>query len=610
LQLLSSLKRSKIWIALLAITLFFLLYSPALNGPFVFDDRPQVLENPTVLSGHGLPNPAFWLKINNRPITLSSLRLDYIIYGLNPFGFRLSSMLIHLLNTLLFLVLLRKFHSISKWELPEDLPWFGALIFLFHPLLSEGFLYIAQRGTILSTTFYLLSLWLYLQSKTKHYLYVFPAILTALFAVYSKQTAFSLFLVIGTLEFFILGKTSMKRKVLTLSTLAIVSIVAIAFYLRYYERTYADMSGFDYLMLQIAFFPKYVQLMLLPYPLVIDHEFDNSMRVLSFAFGFASLAILILVLIRAKYRWLQFALSLLLLGNIIVLSVLALPDLFVEHRMYLPMMGFIMLFLWFTRKLKRRKMLLFLWLGILLPLGLLRAFDWSSEIELYQQTTEHSPKNPRAWANLSSAYLKQNQSQKAFEAATIAVQLDSSHYVALNNLGAAEVILGKYDSAIDHLQWALKYGPESPKTLNNLGVAFMKTGQDRMAFRHFKNSLELNSRQFDAWYNLGLLSQNAGRLRDSQRAYKKALSINPRSWKARHNLVLIHLGRGNSSRVKQLLRSNPREELSEWWNDLGAAYIIEYQVDSAIFAFEHSLEIEPSNEIALRNIERLVTLSE
>ena len=131
-----------------------------------------------------------------------------------------------------------------------------------------------------------------------------------------------------------------------------------------------------------------------------------------------------------------------------------------------------------------------------------------------------------------------------------------------------------------------------------------------MAFRYFKNSLELNSRQFDAWYNLGLLSQNAGRLRDSQRAYKKALSLNPRSWKARHNLVLIHLGRGNSSRVKQLLRSNPREELSEWWNDLGAAYIIEYQVDSAIFAFEHSLEIEPSNEIALRNIERLVTLSE
>jgi len=41
----SSLKRPKVWIAFLAIVLFFLAYSPALDGPFVFDDQRQITDN-------------------------------------------------------------------------------------------------------------------------------------------------------------------------------------------------------------------------------------------------------------------------------------------------------------------------------------------------------------------------------------------------------------------------------------------------------------------------------------------------------------------------------------------------------------------------------------
>ena len=100
----------------LAATLLFLtvvvLYLPTLRGGFVYDSIAQVLYSDYIHT------PAHWADVltlrvvgedeldRNRPLLLASLMADAAVWGRNPFGYRLTSVLLHALNaTLLFALL-------------------------------------------------------------------------------------------------------------------------------------------------------------------------------------------------------------------------------------------------------------------------------------------------------------------------------------------------------------------------------------------------------------------------------------------------------------------------------------------------------------------------
>lgn len=136
------------------------VYWPVLKFGFInYDDPDYVSSNPRVQSGLTLENLAWagqsFHASNWHPLTWLSHMLDCQLYGLKPWGHHLTSVLLHLANTLLLFGL---------WQRLTGAGWRSALVaalFALHPLHVESVAWIAERKDVLSAFFFLLTLWAY-----------------------------------------------------------------------------------------------------------------------------------------------------------------------------------------------------------------------------------------------------------------------------------------------------------------------------------------------------------------------------------------------------------------------------------------------------------------
>lgn len=170
-------------------------YAPGLQGGFLFDD----FANLPALGASGPVDqwPTFWRYITSghadptgRPLALLSFLLDAHDWPANPYPFKRTSLILHLLNGMLLALLLRQlgralvapfrtldtspsaFHTLPH-ELGRDLVWrvnmaavLGAGFWLLHPLFVSTTLYIVQREAMLPVTFTLLGLLAWLRGRS------------------------------------------------------------------------------------------------------------------------------------------------------------------------------------------------------------------------------------------------------------------------------------------------------------------------------------------------------------------------------------------------------------------------------------------------------------
>src|ERR1022692_1280920 len=126
-----------------------------------YDDPAYVTYNPMGQQGLTWPGVAwafgelhgeatYW-----HPMTWLSHMLDCQLFGLRPAGHHLSSLFLHTLNTLLLFVLLRR---MTGQRGPSAMV---AALFALHPLQVDSVAWIAERKNVLSTFFFMLTLWAY-----------------------------------------------------------------------------------------------------------------------------------------------------------------------------------------------------------------------------------------------------------------------------------------------------------------------------------------------------------------------------------------------------------------------------------------------------------------
>ena len=147
-------------ICILLLTGTFLIYWQGIHNEFInFDDNEYVTENRQLQSGLTLESISWAFTTSNfvnwHPITWMSHMLDFQLYGLNPAGHHFTSLLIHATNVLLLFIVLNR--------ITRD-PWKCAVVsalFAFHPLNVESVAWIAERKNVLSTLFWLLTIWAY-----------------------------------------------------------------------------------------------------------------------------------------------------------------------------------------------------------------------------------------------------------------------------------------------------------------------------------------------------------------------------------------------------------------------------------------------------------------
>jgi tetratricopeptide (TPR) repeat protein len=144
------------WCLLLAV-LTLALYSPVVTHPFInYDDRDYVTENHHVQAGLSAQTIAWAFtstdQANWHPLTWLSHALDCDLYGLNPHGHHLTSVLIHTANVVLLFLLF-------EWATgATGASAMVAALFALHPFNVESVAWVAERKNLLSTFFFLLAL--------------------------------------------------------------------------------------------------------------------------------------------------------------------------------------------------------------------------------------------------------------------------------------------------------------------------------------------------------------------------------------------------------------------------------------------------------------------
>lgn len=187
-----------VWVAILSIAAIVLIgYAFMLGSFFTGTDSLTLIETSRIESigdvGRILAEPLMgsskFLEVAKfyRPVSLFSYSIDSVIWGLDPFGFQLSNVLMHMLTSILVFVLMRELsgrHTLFAWM--------SAALFAAHPILIESVPAIDRRHDILATFFLLASLIAFLmgRSKTRHpRLLLWLSAMSYLVALGAKETA-------------------------------------------------------------------------------------------------------------------------------------------------------------------------------------------------------------------------------------------------------------------------------------------------------------------------------------------------------------------------------------------------------------------------------------
>ena len=194
--------RTTVWLVLAAV----LPSAPGLVSFFVGDDFDFLVIMRRTRSAAESLELTFWGEWE--PLWYLGFYFDYRVWGLNPVGYHLSSLLWLVLGVLVLYALVREL-----WPQARLAPWAAALLFATHPLHDEAVTYLAARGHPMSAALALLSLWLYARSRRPQGPtgggragLLAASLLAALLAASAKETALLLPVWIAMLEFCVFGR--------------------------------------------------------------------------------------------------------------------------------------------------------------------------------------------------------------------------------------------------------------------------------------------------------------------------------------------------------------------------------------------------------------------
>ncbi len=205
--------QSKWLLLLLSVLVCAFVYWPALSGPFLFDDFPNLAPLSSYNAGIISAAEVIWGGSSStlgRPIAMASFLLGSEFFPHNPWIFKFINLLVHLMNGVLvyfFTQRLAVFTSLSK-ERSFGLAIFCSSCWLLHPFLMSSVLLVVQRMTLLMTFFALASMLAYLKSRegttnkariTFLVLYVFFACLSVLSKENGVLIPFYLLVIEGSL---------------------------------------------------------------------------------------------------------------------------------------------------------------------------------------------------------------------------------------------------------------------------------------------------------------------------------------------------------------------------------------------------------------------------
>ncbi len=590
------------------------LYGNTLSHSFHYDDFPSILEKPWI---RGLDKiPTFITNISIRPVVIFTFNLNYAISEFEVWSYHLFNILIHLAVVLLiylFTKLMVNFLHRTQPSFPwtwKNVPFIASFIFAIHPLNTQAVTYISGRSSLLATVFFLATCILFFKgfpnnpqskenfslnpSTLKSTLYFFSAMVCLILGGLSKIIVITLPAILFLCHFYFYSEKTFRNWITTAYVPILLIAMPMAAFIAY--RFFSkggilptgptEFSASTYFLTQTFVIPfEYFWKMLFPINQSIEVHYPiiSNWSTITNYIGLSVLGIFVAITfwVSSISRLAGFGLMWMFVTVLPTSSFVPLLDVAVEHRTYLPLIGFSIFFattingiiqIFKNSALKRNFAYGFCgFLGICMATLLVhRNSVWKDDVSLWTDARRKAPRLVRVYNNLGEAYDKLSRYPEAIEEFQAALKLDPNYVFALNNLGNIYGKMNYFSKAIPYFKKVISIKERYAPAHYNLARAYQSTNQNEKALIHYRKAIDIIPHFEQAIYNYALLAIQIKKPKIAVEYFYKFIELQP-------NNVRGYFGLGN-------------------------AYAYSNQFDQAIQIFKKGIEIDPNYLLTYVNL--------
>jgi tetratricopeptide (TPR) repeat protein len=512
-------------------------FAPALPGGFLnWDDDVNLTANPRY-RGLGWSHLGWMLTTFHaghwHPLTWLTLAVDHAVWGMNPFGYHLTNVLLHATSAALFTVVVGTLLATRVPGLAPTVPaLLGGLFFAIHPLRVESVAWLSERRDVLSGVFYLTTLLAYLRmhatrGAAARGVWYAASIVACLLSLLSKAWAVTLPVVLLVLDAYPLGRfgsdVPARRRLAVLleklpyALLALPAAVLAGRAARPLTSTLEE-HGVLARLAQAAYgLVFYLWKTLAPWPLAPLYALDPPLDLASPRWAACAVAVLgisaALVVRRRRWPWALAAWS---CYAVIVSPVLGFvqmgPQLAADRYTYLACLPWaVLLAAAVVPPDARRRVAAALVVGGLGLLTFRQAHVWQSSLALWDH----------------------------------AVRVDPDHAIAHLNRGWARQASGDLDGAIADFSRAIELKPAFGNAYFNRGTAWKAKGDLAAAIADYSQAIRLEPTVAGPYNNRANARLQQGDIEGAIADYTEAIRLDPRFARAYENRAIARRVRGD-----------------------------------------------------------------
>ncbi len=628
--------RYDILICLFLVIVNFAVYLQVIDHSFVnYDDGLYVTGNYYVQEGLNLKSIAWAFSntfaANWHPVTWLSHMLDVQLYGVNAGSHHLISLFIHIENTLLLFLVFRKMTG-KMWQSS-----LVAALFAIHPLHVESVAWVSERKDVLSTFFWLLTMWCYARYAEypgiNRYLSV---LIFFILGLMTKPMLVTLPFVFLLLDYWPLQRFKLKHEgdaiIKSGNQLPVIKLIwekvpffilsiaasSIAVFAQHSKGTVASFDRFPLSVRienSIVSYVNYIEKMIWPDNLAAFYPHPGNLSVWKIAGSCLLLILITFIAIRSIRRrpwfivgWLWYIGTLIPVIGIVQVGLQSMAD----RYTYIPLIGLFIIIAWGVPELAirwrlKKPIFVAITTAILLAfmvISWLQVRYWADNISLYDHALDVTSDNFLAHNGLGNELTTRGRLGDAvihyLEALRIRPEYAEAHY----NLGHVLSIQGKKEEAIEHFRKAIKIKPDYAEAHDYLGYELACQGSREDAIKHYRKAIKIKPDYAEAHNCLGYELLYQGKGKEALEHLRKALQIRPNYSSAHHNLgiALAEQNRYNGAikHYRESLRINPG--YAESYNGIGKIMAQQGELKKAIKFFQKALQLKPDYKDAENNL--------
>lgn len=539
---------------LLALALTCLVYLATLRFSFVYDDLPQIVGNPTLTSWHYLPTLFLghvwkfrlpeWPGNYYRPIFMSWLLLNRMLWGLRPMPWHACALVLHLLATWMAFVVSRQVLRSSTQA------GVVAILFGLHPIHIESVAWISGATDPLMSIFVLAAFWVWIRGSNapeQRALWRLFAAIFYLLGCLSKETAFALPIVVIAYEYLFQEKRRLAHLVLDVWPLWIASGIYLAVRI-------LVLHGFEHpvgvplkaiLFTVPAVLWGYMRLLVWPAGLSVFYATPPVTSISEWRFwlplltGIAALG----AVCWAGKRSRVFAFSFLWVVVFLVPAIMALPlfhagEWLHDRYLYLPSLG---LCLFIAHVLCRgwnseSHFLKYVSVGSLPLLVTAMCFattwqeqPWADSVLLFTHSAKQEPDSGWAKGYLAAELNRRGDRDNAARFYEAALKIDPGNWRNLSDYATILFYQGDFHRADELFTRAIALDPRDPAIHLNQGISRFKYGNYDAAENSFNAALKRDPNLPQCHYWLGNALAAQGKNDAARMEYSKEVELHPES---------------------------------------------------------------------------------